>query len=228
MHHHLKTLALVSAILFSSCGTPSREKAPEPEAHAAPALDEMMLSSTSEASPAVTMDQVAAPCSANETGFKTVTMGPMTFELPVSWSIVNRGDIAPISLPPEDVTYIDSSFVQYSFAKEKVAYGDINWEQVDVFFTDNDSVIPTFIERLKSNADAATFTDHWEAQTIGGIHAEVQILKKNPDGSVDKGATGGAYTYFPEKNIILYKQAFGDEAFENGFRHFLESIRFER
>ncbi len=230
MHNHLKTLALVSAILFSSCGAqaPVEEKAAAPETEAMPVIEEdAVMPSAPETAPAVTMDQVAAPCSANETGFKTVTMGPMTFELPVSWSAVNRGDTGLLSLPPDDVTYLDAALVRYSFAKDQVAYGDTNWTQVDVYFTDNDSVIPTFIERLKNNPDAAAFTDHWEMQTIGGMEAEVQILRKNPDGSVDKGATGGAFTYFPQKNMILHKQAFGDDAFESGFQHFLGSVRFE-
>ncbi len=224
MRHTLTSFALLSAIFLSACTQKTPAPAPADEQPVA-VLD--TREDSEETTPAVTMDQAAQPCSASETGFKTVTVGPMTFELPVSWSVVNRGDIAPMPVTPDDVTYIHPSFRRYSFAKNEVIYDDLNWTQVDVIFTENDSVIPTFIERMKNDPTAVENTDHWENQTIGGQEAIVQVLKKNPDGSVDKGATGGAYTYLPGVNMILHKQSYGDAAFEAGFEHFLKSVRFE-
>lgn len=223
MHNSLRKIVLLSVILFAACGMSAAPEAKNTDP--VPGTTSSVQSSVT--APAVTMDQATPPCSANEEGFKTVTMGPMTFELPVGWSSVYRGDIGVMPLPPDGVTYLDGAFIRYSFAKNSVAYGDINWTQVDVYFTENDSVIPAFIDRLKNSPDAQAFTDHWETQTIGGQEAIVQVLKKEPDGTVDKGGTGGAFTYFPKLNMILAKQSFGDAAFEAGFEHFLTSVRFQ-
>lgn len=158
------------------------------------------------------------PC----TGYKSGFMGG---EVPVTWSVAYLGDVGPMPLPPSDQTWLDPEHVMFSFASHGIAFGDINWEQVDIVPMAPED-ISTFVANIKANGDAAQWIEDWTTQIVDGQEAQVLTFSVNPDGSVDKGATGGAMYFFPKSGWIFHKQALGSKEFEEGFTRFLATVHF--
>ena len=153
-------------------------------------------------------------------------------EIPVAWNHVYLGDIGP--MPYSENSWLDLDYAIYSFSRRIVSYGDINWEQVDVYQVEGD-VLQKLVAHWKDDDAFNQDVERWEQVTIDGKPIDVVTFKTEPDGTVNKGATGGQWYFLPphESNrpgdfafgLILHKQAKGEMEFEEGFAHFIQSLK---
>lgn len=118
-------------------------------------------------------------------------------ELPATWSAVYHGpDILPMKnvrvsstvASPQKVVQFINGEPFYSLAQDMVRYGDMNWSQVDYYFSSGRNVDRT-VKALQKYYQ-------WEMQdaTVGGVPAKM-YQEPLDDGWVTKGGPGGRY-YF--------------------------------
>lgn len=150
----------------------------------------------------------------------------MSGEVPETWSTAYLGDVGPVPLPPQGQGWIDAKYTMFSFSSRGIAFGDINWEQVDIYQM-APADIEAFIAGIKANPDEEQFTKEWKTAFIGGEEAQIRLFATEPDGTVSKGGTGGAYYFFPKAGWIFWKQALGSPEFEQGVEHFFKTLKFD-
>lgn len=125
-------------------------------------------------------------------------------------------------------SYYDGKSRVYSFSPNVISFEDISWDQVDFYFLEKEA-----IDEVLNNAEEAE--GKISSQIIGEKSVTV-IQYPLDDGHVTKGGTGGTsyIVEIPEydwqgsdiKNVLIVKQAFGDEVFEAGVQHYLETVDF--
>lgn len=166
-------------------------------------------------------------------GYKKLDYTDTGGEIPNAWSYSYRGDIGPAPLPPAGDNILDSKYILFSFAEHGIAYGDINWSQVD-FFEMSYNDVKTMVGNIK--AAIKSKPNEWEgvkmSQEIseGNIIANVLTYPLD-NGEVTKGGTGGK-TYFiawkcangTNAGLVINKQALGDKEFEDGFSHYISTM----
>lgn len=162
----------------------------------------------------------------SQNSYKTVTIGAtwsaVTFEIPTSWSVVRNVESVGITTLPDLPTG--------SVGQTDVAYGDLNWSQVDFLFAYQD-----IVDRLVAPDEEVDTGWARSQETVGGVVADVFTFLLDEDGEVSKGGTGGKEyilripkEFDGEKTLMILKQAKGDEAFERGFEHLLQTLRFTK
>lgn len=164
-------------------------------------------------------------------------------ELPHTWSAVFNGpDIIPMRGPR--VTWYDkqSPYVSiingrpfYSVAQRMVAYGDMNWSQLDFYYTSGRNVDRT-VALLKKYPHTSGIV-RWTSDTVAGKHAVVAEYGLD-HGEVTKEGSGGKFYFVTwpfahegkqyRTGLIIHKQALGDKEFEQGVSHVLQSLSAER
>jgi len=158
-------------------------------------------------------------------------------EIPATWSYVARGDIGP--MPYHDEGWIDLEYINFSFAQYMVSYGDMNWTQADIAFMEGQD-LQRWVDHLKNDPNFAQLVQEWTQENIGGRTADVVTFKTEPDGTVSKGGTGGKmyflaagskvpvnFDWIADKGIVISKQSLGNDEFETGFQHFIDTISFD-
>lgn len=158
-------------------------------------------------------------------------------EIPETWSAVYNGpDIIPMG-NARMVSYGGASryveFIRgkpfYSVAKNIVSYGDMNWSQIDFYFTSGKNVDST-IALLKKRSPENL---RWSTAKVGSKEAIVAEQGLD-EGEVTKGGPGGKFYFVSwpftyeggsyKAGLIIHKQALGSTEFENGTKHVLESL----
>jgi hypothetical protein len=152
--------------------------------------------------------------------YKNFKLLSLIGEVPINWSILR----IPESIGNDKLSGLPTGAI----GKTEITHGDINGEQVNFYFVSQD-IVDSLIQ--ESKADKYN-KGYWDAEMIGGIKAEVNIFPLDENGNVSKGDTGGKKYYFkfPSKNIktlVIWKQTKGNEEFEEGFQHFINSIYFQ-
>ena len=168
-------------------------------------------------------NQIGCPvCLTNQEEYKkfgVVSTGLTTIaEIPKEWSIYQ----SPENVGTDKLTDKPTA----SIGKDDVSFGDINWTQVDLYYATDD-----ISAKLVQAAKAKDVNDGtWSVETISGIKAEV-VTYPLDDGKVTKLGTGGKMyflslpsTYI--RTVVMSKQALGDVEFENGFKHFIDTLKF--
>jgi hypothetical protein len=149
-------------------------------------------------------------------------------EIPNTWSQVSLGDVVP--MPYTENTWIDHQYIIFSFGKDNVAFGDTNWTQAD-FAIMNTGDMSRWVAFLKNSDVFNQSVQQWTQETIDGKTADVATFKTEPDGTVSKGGTGGKMYFISNATngmgLVIAKQALGDEEFESGFKHYIETIHFD-
>ena len=184
---------------------------------------------------------VSPPASQNDTNqASNSTLYKESFfkgEIPITWSYVFLGDIGP--MPYHEAGWIEPDYIQYSFAKDAVSYGDTNWTQVDIAFMEGDN-LRGWVTYLKADPNFNYYLREWKQEIIDGRTVDVAIFSTEPDETVSKGGTGGKIYFVPAKSdkeikgewfaqygVVIHKQALGDEEFEMGFQHFMDTVDFD-
>ncbi len=144
----------------------------------------------------------------------------VTAEIPETWSVYKN----PENLGENELLHTPTA----SIGSDDVEFGDLNWYQIDLHYTIN-NITQSLVEEAKKTNYGST----WSNTNISGINADVQTFPLD-NGNVTKGGTGGK-SYFlslPDaydvKTLVITKQAQGDEEFENGFEHFIETLTFKK
>lgn len=152
--------------------------------------------------------------------YKKFEVAGFESEIPSDWSLVFNGERL---ITPEFGEYILNNPVA-SFGIDKVMYGDIAWEQVDVFIAEQDLINKLVPEDRSSNAEGK-----WSTENVGGKEAIVFIANLD-NGQVTKGGTGGKTYYFRLagilKTLVISKQSLGGNEFEQVFDHFIKTAKF--
>jgi hypothetical protein len=152
-----------------------------------------------------------------------------TAEIPATWSTVSLGDVAPLTY--SDFYWDEQRTVgahpgieklQYSIAQGHISFGDWNATQIDMAIGQGED-LRRVVQTLKSQP--AEYGETWTTETVDGKHADVLNIPLD-NGQVTKGGTGGKVYFitWEDQGLYMHKQALGDEAFEKGFAHFLETL----
>lgn len=159
-------------------------------------------------------------------GFKKVGSyaSGITFEVPINWSVFKEGNPGPLLEETDRVGRVRSAFL--SVGEEDVSYSDTNWTQVDFYFSNGN---------FKEDIDyALSYGAVLTKEQVGGRFADV-ITWPLDDGEVTKGGTGGKEYYIPVedpsgyyKAIVISKQSLGSPAFEEAFKHLIETLEIPR
>jgi hypothetical protein len=116
-----------------------------------------------------------------------------------------------------------------SISQDKVKFGDINWSQIDIFFTENNITEQLVQEEENLNKEANKGT--WSKEKIGKIEADV-ITYPLDNNQATKEKTGGKKYFLTLENglsaktMVISKQAKGNQEFEDGFEKFIKSLEF--
>lgn len=191
---------VVSALLFTSLGYYIAGGTPD--------------ASSAASTPTPASSATDTPITTVSDSTKKVDLTYFSFEVPLSWSIAYPGEFS-------------SSAPYLSVGMKDIAYGDINWTQVDMDL--EDAIVGTVV--AKAQAGNAT---GWSKETVDGVSVDVYTYELD-NGEVTKGGTGGKVYYLPlpgaaerdySRTLVIKKQAKGDAAFEQGFQQLLTSFRF--
>lgn len=158
-------------------------------------------------------------------GYKSVGVGVpyLSFEVPEDWSV---------TLNPESVGIVGTNklpdFPMLSVGQTDVAYGDTNWSQVDFYYSQDD-----IIDQLIKDNEGFEPSDGETTEKVAGLPARVFTYSLD-GGQVTKAGTGGKSYYirlpqnpYGTKTLYIHKQALGDEEFEAGFQHLLQSMNIQ-
>ncbi|MDO8269732.1 MAG: hypothetical protein Q7T54_03615, partial [Candidatus Levybacteria bacterium] len=117
----------------------------------------------------VLSNQTCPVCTANQadaTGYKEFIVGSfgitVTAEVPKGWSIYE----SPQNVGTDNLQALPTA----SFGKDDVAFGDMNWSQVDLYFAGDATHDPS--ARLVQEAKSGNYGT-WSVETVGGIKADV-------------------------------------------------------
>lgn len=171
--------------------------------------------------------QIVCPvCLTNQTNqagykeFRVASFGlTVIAEIPKEWSMYQ----SPDNVGTDKLTDLPTA----SIGQNDVAFGDMNWSQVDLYFAGND--ISAKLVQAAKDANYGT----WSVETISGIKADV-VTYPLDDGKVTKGGSGGKMYFLSRPSIygvqtvVIRKQALGDEEFENGFKYFIDTLKFTK
>lgn len=137
-------------------------------------------------------------------------------KIPADWSGYLSGEYDYID--PTDSLAISPPDV--SFAPGIVSFGDTNWEQVDIYYSEASlSDWKQALERKASEWEG-TFQKA-ELKNTSGWYVQWPL----DNGQVTKAGTGGQTYVFPNRRgdvTVINKQALGSEDFEKGFQFFLD------
>lgn len=126
----------------------------------------------------------------------------------------------------------------------KIWYTDIGWDQIDFYLVDKKDGL-RYIENSKKNLQEVLelqdpkFRDKretkWKSIKINGHNAVVSVFPKEyfsdtDEWKVTKGGTGGSKYYIDlgDSMLIIWKEAYVEGEFEEGFRHILDTLRFHK
>lgn len=166
-------------------------------------------------------------------GYKKLTGMPLNFEVPETWSIYQQAEsYGSDTLPVAP---------NYSVGMNNVAFGDINWTQVDFFVAQGD-IVDTLVEKAEKEIDelekASNYPEYatWSTEKIDDVTAKVVTYGLDEGGQVTKGGTGGKHYYiklpgtgeYDPKTLVIHKQSLGDDVFEAGFKHMVKTMSFAR
>jgi hypothetical protein len=189
------------------------------------------------------LSAVASCADADSQPGKGFKCGYLDSEVPETWSAVYNGpDIVPMRAPRITWYSKDSSYVSitdnkpfYSVAQRMVAYGDMNWSQLDFYYTSGRNVDRTVA--LLKRYPKSTGIVRWTTDTVAGKPTVVAEYGLD-NGEVTKGGSGGKVYFltWPFTNeghtyragLIIVKQALGDVAFEQGVQRVLGSLSSDR
>jgi hypothetical protein len=146
-------------------------------------------------------------------------------EIPQTWSWYMGGDIGPVT--SADMFY---KGIFFSIAQEGVAFGDTNWNQVDIGKV-TAAGVRSWVQDWKSEKDLGS----WTQIDIDGRKADVLTFPLGKNDEVTKATTGGKYYFLAwsdttsdgksvEMGLVIHKQAKGDLDFECGTDHFIETM----
>jgi hypothetical protein len=159
--------------------------------------------------------------SASKSEYKEFKLLNLKSEVPKNWSILK----IPEMVGSNQLLGMPTGAI----GKTDITHGDLNWEQVNLYFASQD-IIDDLIQESKNNKYNTNST--WTTEIIDGIKAEVNIYPLDEQGSVSKGGTGGKryFLSLPDnyniKTLVIWKQTKGGSEFEAGFKHFLNNIKF--
>ncbi len=150
-------------------------------------------------------------------------------EIPSTWSYYYAGEHFGATTAEESFPYPQPYM---SIAQDGVAFGDMNWNQVD-FFALSGTAVSKLLRETKAQEQHGT----WSKQSVGGRRADV-LTYKTDNGEVSKGGTGGKAYFLSWKEkvkeegvwktydvgLLIRKQALGNTEFECGVAHALESL----
>lgn len=222
-------------LLFTACVSTQAPQAITNEAQVSSEIVSMSNSDRMQESSASISSQTQEVSSCNaidKTSSLTYKKSFYGGEIPSTWSHVYLGDVVP--LPYSENTWMDRQYIQYSFGSRNVAFGDTNWTQAD-FAMMNMNDMSRWVSFLKNSKEFHQYVQTWTQETIDGKIADVVTLKTEADGTVSKAGTGGKMYFIHDigsnpdgaYGFIISKQALGDEEFENGFAHYMNTLDFE-
>ena len=175
------------------------------------------------------------------TGYKC---GLFDEERPQTWSAVLNGEIIPVKMPrPYRYPGGDGTFYLslpnerpfYSISSDIVAYGDMNWHQLDFFLMSGNNL--DRYQKLFAKYNKRDIKK-WSTVVIDGQKALVAEQNLD-DGVVDKGGPGGKFYFIPwsytvadgqshthtyKAGLLIWKQALGEKDFEQGTDHILSTL----
>jgi hypothetical protein len=203
-------------------------------------LSEMHSSISLRVFSSVLLLSIAMPVAAREapsvpSAYKVALWGG---EIPIDWSYVRtRGDIPLAKFPRTGIIPPDA--IRASIARDGVAYGDLNWNQLDIYLMAGRDV-ERLIRIWQRNAAIRSNVQSWSEAEIGGVSATVANLILDASGTPSKAGTGGRVYFLSwQANIprgegekprtvdfgmIFDQQARGDAAFEAAIVHFLATV----
>lgn len=163
--------------------------------------------------------------------YKTVTIfvypnGRIIFSVPANWNAYYNGDpVAVTNL--HNLGWQGSTVMSVSTSDRPVTVSDINWTQLDFMLTDGDLLDQQFIDELKKQTDSSVITNISLPDFTGYLSTDV--LQGN---TPSKDDTGGSIYYLrpkidsPKWNLIIRKQAKGDENFETAVKKIIETLNY--
>ncbi len=139
----------------------------------------------------------------------------ISFEYPGTWS--------GLKLPERMEENKLSGLPTISIAPKNIAYGDMNWSQIDFYFSIND-----ISEKLLKEYNQSEF--QVSSELIDGIQASVVNFPLDESKTASKSRTGGK-KYFISlpgniKTLVIWKQARTTDEFESEFENIINSIKF--
>ncbi len=175
----------------------------------------------------------ALACPASVTFKAMKGFGPAFGEVPSTWSYYFAGESMPEPLSNNSL----AGRPFFSIAQNGVAFGDMNWNQID-FHKAAGSDVARLIRTMKANNEPG----EWSKETVGGVQADV-FTGALDNGQITKGGSGGKMYFFSwqrrsdsnaaritrtyDVGLVIDKQALGDAEFECGFQHLLSNISFD-
>jgi hypothetical protein len=162
---------------------------------------------------------------------KTITVngytgGQITFKMPQNWNSYFNGD--PELLPNMQPIFDRRNIIEsVSSSDRSVTLSDINWQQLDFYITDGDYIGSDYslaIKNTESETMQAVQNDYFEG------YSSTSILQ--PGETPSKANTGGTTYYLrpmiaePKWNLIINKQALGDNGFETEVDAIINTLQF--
>lgn len=123
----------------------------------------------------------------------------------------------------------------------KIWYTDIGWDQVDFYLVSRDEGLRYIENSKKSQKENAELQDEksrdiyevkWDSKIISGRESFVETypkeLSNTGEWQITKGGTGGSKYYIDlgDSLLIIWKEAYIEGKFEEGFQHILDTLRF--
>lgn len=145
-------------------------------------------------------------------------------EIPSWWSTYSGSDTL-LANTLQDLS--SPSALAYSFAPDGIRFGDGSFEQVDFYYV-SEGVVKDLLTQAVANRYSVT------NEIVGGYESKV-IYYPTDNGQVTKNGPGGAdyiigypvgSFYYP--NFLLMRNwSRGDQEFESGFQHYLQTASFQ-
>lgn len=157
----------------------------------------------------------------SETGYDIL---PVRFEVPVSWSVFRStlnvdelgkdSDTRFLKLPQRPTLSIARNYIVHDFS---------NSEQVNLYFSHED-MKDRLIEQVRKSGDEIS----WAKEMVGGIPADVESNASNgyPGNKTYYLSLPGPFLY-SFKTVVIQQQASPGKDFEDGLKHFIETIVFK-
>lgn len=176
------------------------------------------------------INQPSASCSVC-TNMKKVTIhglinGVIDLNVPIGWNTYTNGDSQPLDIK-DIVLDVRTAVTSVASEDRPVTVTDLNWQQLDFYLTDGDLIGLNFVSAITNTANEKM--ENVKTKDFEGY----SITTTLPAGELPSKANTGGTTYYlrlrsaqPTWNLIINKQALGDDNFETEVPKIIGSLRY--